>query len=68
MVESAFLKKFSRHIFFEHGTKTRAAEHWNVSPAFVSSVANGTKRPNKKMLEDMGLELVIERKYVKVKV
>lgn len=40
-------------------TRTAWADHLGVSPAHVSGVLSGKKKPTPKMLDDLGLERVV---------
>lgn len=44
-----------KFIIQKHGSQKAAAEHWGVSPSFVSQVVTGGKFPNAAMLRDIGL-------------
>lgn len=52
------LEELRAHIARKYKRQIRAAEAWGVTPAFVSLVLQGKKKPNATMLEDVGFEAV----------
>ena len=49
-----------------HGNLSRAALALGLSPAYLSGVVNGHKRPSTKLLDSIGWERVVEYRLKKV--
>ena len=45
------------------GGQALAADHWGVSPQYVSMILGGVKRPSRRILGDLGLSVDREVKY-----
>ena len=59
-------KQFRVYLAEHFEFQTDAAEHFDVTPQFISAVARGRKDPTRQMLEAMGVNKVRETtvKYV----
>lgn len=65
MTQSEVIKKLKRYIFDNHGGKQKGlAKEIGKTDAFVSSVMLGKKRPSDEMLDLLGMEVIVERKYI----
>lgn len=51
-------EKLFWHIRKNYRSQSAAAQRWGVTPSFVSACIHEKKKPNKKMLEEMGLETI----------
>ena len=65
--EMVFLADLRAHIANEYGCNARAAEAWDVSPAFVSYVAAGKKPPPVWLLQELGYQRKTEVMYHKIR-
>ena len=64
MTSNDFCMELKVHILRNYGSQKEAAKSWEVSDAYVSSVCRGVKRPNKHILECMGLERQVSVTYI----
>lgn len=57
MSQDEFIEFLRNHIA-EHGTQQDFAERIGVTPAYVSDVLRGQRKPGKKLLDAMGFERI----------
>ena len=55
MTSNDFCMELKVYILRNYGSQKEAAKSWGVSGAYISTVCRGAKRPNKRILECMGL-------------
>lgn len=53
------------HVFMKYRKQKNAAKAWGCSPAFVSRVCCGKRKPSKDMLKEIGLEEITVWRKVK---
>lgn len=66
MNQSEMAAKLAKLVDKKYGTQRKAAEAWGVSPALVSGVLRGERRPSTVMLDDVGYKVAnLSPSYVK---
>lgn len=68
MTELAFKDIVWDYIYRKYGSQAKAADRWNVSPAYVSAITCGKKAPPKWLLREMGYkkEKITTEKFIKI--
>jgi len=68
LTEKEVATLLARYVDENFTTRTSASRFFQVTPQFLSAVIKGRKRPNKPMLEALGLEKVVDRQVYYEKV